>query len=261
MKHMIWWLIGLILLTACGPSKPAVQTTISQTYAAQATPTPQPTPVPQPCLTEEVRTSVEDIRGRFIDQVRIASSTQRVSLSPVIANLNVIREEANLLRLPDCAAELKPYLLAFMDVIITRYTEYFDLGTPNADYFISAAEYMSQYTQAFDAIKLADSILASSSVQAVGSSAFMISEPRVVQTTISFELRHTLDVPVHYIRGDLRYNIADGSSVVIDTFYCSMLDPGEMRPLGYERPLTGDESSLDLYSVYVTIQSAYMINP
>ena len=57
---------------------------------------------------------------------------------------------------------------------------------------------MSQYTQAYDAVELADSILAGSSVLTVGSSAFVISEPRVVQTTISFELRHTLDVPVHF---------------------------------------------------------------
>ena len=78
----------------------------------------------QPCTvqSEQFIQDFDAIMSEWTDAEMVAQSTPRVSLPPVVSELQEIRRRAdNELTPPDCAADLKPKILEFMDATIDLY--------------------------------------------------------------------------------------------------------------------------------------------
>ncbi len=101
--------LAATVLSGCGPA---------------ATPTPGPTPTPDPCGPSEVTrylTSIRDVSRRFDDAVALANNTPRMSLPPIVSDLQSIRRAAEDLVVPECAREAKDSLVSYMSAMIDAF--------------------------------------------------------------------------------------------------------------------------------------------
>jgi hypothetical protein len=104
MKRIAIVAVALFILSAC---------------AAPAT--PAMTPTPDPCSQSEITKYIDTINGvarRFDDAYTLANSTPRMSLPPVISDLQAIRRDTEDLKVPVCADKAKQALVAYMNATI-----------------------------------------------------------------------------------------------------------------------------------------------
>jgi hypothetical protein len=255
MKNIIYSLILVTIITACSPSESAVQTALSQTQAAAVT----PTPTYQPCLTESVRADITTLIQQFQNIEEIASSTPRISLSPVILDLNDIRNNANVLILPECASSLKPLIVSYMDSIIAAYSA-FQAQNSTSHYLNAADDYFWQYIRAFDDIEKSD-FLHAGTIQPADKSLFVFSRNVVDNDNVIITISHSAQVTYHYITGSIQSDKPDGTSLTLSSFYFSSLDPGETVEIPYERTRNDLVNNVDVSKVYIVIDSVYVITP
>jgi hypothetical protein len=86
-----------------------------------------PTPTPDPCSAGEIKRyaeAIRDVSREFADAYTVATSAPRMSLAPVIQDLQAIRREAEDLEVPECAAPAKDALIAYMNVAIEAFTAF-----------------------------------------------------------------------------------------------------------------------------------------
>jgi hypothetical protein len=58
---------------------------------------------------------MKDIYSRWADSVQLAGSTSRLGLSPVISNMQALKQEADAVRIPGCLSPMKTAMVASMD--------------------------------------------------------------------------------------------------------------------------------------------------
>lgn len=115
----------LLILVACSsqPSDSAIQTAIAQTQfpKAQSTleATGEPTATPKPrvsCPDEDVSIYLDDLDNlleEFDDTVTIAGSTARMSLAPIIQDMQSQKREARRLDRPECANYVQDLVVVY----------------------------------------------------------------------------------------------------------------------------------------------------
>ena len=64
------------------------------------------------------------VSRRWLDAYTLAGSTPRISLPPVIANMQAIRREMEGLALPQCLAQAKRFRVAAMDRQLSEFTAF-----------------------------------------------------------------------------------------------------------------------------------------
>lgn len=84
-------------------------------------------PAPDPCSAGEVTQYADAIRSvsrEFADTYTVAANAPRMSLAPVIQDLQAIRRKAEDLAVPECAAPARDALVAYMNVAIEAFTAF-----------------------------------------------------------------------------------------------------------------------------------------
>jgi uncharacterized protein (DUF983 family) len=100
------------------------QPTLTQQPTKPKPPTETPTPA---CPPKEVQAFVKEITpllGRFVDAVKVADSTARISLVPIITQMQEIRREAQSKQPPPCAAPAYNDILQGMDLYIEAFLSF-----------------------------------------------------------------------------------------------------------------------------------------
>lgn len=135
---------SLLLLSACAIMPGVV-------------PTATPTRDPNVCMPEDVtkyKTLTREIVSQFEDAFQLASNTPRITLSPVIQNMQAIRREAQALELPVCTHNAQNRLIDYMDVSINAFSAF--MGQRPEDevngLFNAAQLRRSQYYETADAL-------------------------------------------------------------------------------------------------------------
>lgn len=112
-----------------------------------------PTPTPDPCSPTEIKKyidSIDDVSRRFDDALQLALSTSRISLSPVVADLQTIRRDAEDLEVPECAIDAKGWLILYIDTTIEAFLN-FMAQEPDSQVqskFKLASQYLLSYQEA-----------------------------------------------------------------------------------------------------------------
>ncbi len=83
--------------------------------------TATPTPLPCAVLMVGFMDELNQVAGRWDDANTLAGSTSRIALSPVIAQLQEARRQADALQPPGCAKMIRNYLVDYMDTTIEAY--------------------------------------------------------------------------------------------------------------------------------------------
>ncbi len=125
MKKTILALLLALAATSCAPSQAAIEKAIAETQTAlPPTATPRPTPAPtakateDPCPLEGVKAYVAAVNTNFQrwnDELTIAGNAPRISLPPIIEEMQAVRREARLLTPPLCAKKVQEEYLAYLD--------------------------------------------------------------------------------------------------------------------------------------------------
>lgn len=135
------FLATLIACSSSDPSESVIQTAIAQTQEAPDVPeteealvadneadpteTPSPTATPKPrvsCRDDDVETYLEELEfmmEEWDDTVTIAESTSRMSLAPIIQDMQNIKRDARRLDRPECAVYLQDLVTLAMESEIT----------------------------------------------------------------------------------------------------------------------------------------------
>lgn len=146
---VIFILVSMILFVSClsSPSDEDIQTAIAQTASAprqdaasstdsdapireEAIETLLPTETPElivHCPNNEVETYLEELDfllEEWDDTVEIAGSTSRMSLSPVIKDLQDIKRDARRLERPECANYLQDLVVVAMESQINAFISF-----------------------------------------------------------------------------------------------------------------------------------------
>lgn len=82
-----------------------------------------PTPTPEPChiQAETFIQNVDNLLSRFDDVELRAESTSRIALSPVVGDMQSLRQEAEALEPPACAERTHELLGEYMQLVIEGY--------------------------------------------------------------------------------------------------------------------------------------------
>ena len=109
-----------------------------------------PTPTPDPCSPTEIDKyldAIRDVSRRFDDASMLANNTPRMSLPPVISDMQVIRRQAEDLKVPDCAATAKGVLVRYMNAVIDAFTAFLGQESDSAvsAHFDTASTLMDRY--------------------------------------------------------------------------------------------------------------------
>ncbi len=97
---------------------------------------------------------VRDVARRFDDAVELAQSTPRVSLAPIVSDLQAIRRDAEDIEVPDCAADAQDALIAYMDSTIDGFRAFLASeadASVNA-YFDAASRHFNDYQERLDTV-------------------------------------------------------------------------------------------------------------
>lgn len=108
---LLFFIVALLFLSACGKSIPSVN----------ATPLPSITPTPDPCATNNLSASIKpvnDLTRQFDDYASLASNTPQSQLVQVIPPMQAIRRSAEDQVVPSCLVQMKKYQLAYMDTFL-----------------------------------------------------------------------------------------------------------------------------------------------
>jgi len=133
------WMLVLVLLSAL-------------MAGCSGSPFGGPTPTPDPCSPSEINKyldAIRDVSRRFGDAHTLASNTPRMSLPPVISDLQAIRRDAEDLEVPDCAVKAKQALVAYMNAVIDAFTAFLGQEPDSAvsAAFDEASELLAKYLE------------------------------------------------------------------------------------------------------------------
>lgn len=111
--------------------------------------TPRPTPTPE-CTPEDVQAFLDELEpllGRWDDRAKIAGSTARINLSPVLTDLQDTKQEVEDLEAPWCAESTQDRAVAYMEGIIDAYIAFMS-DEPDyevSDKFEAAEEMLTRF--------------------------------------------------------------------------------------------------------------------
>jgi len=119
------------------PSTSAIQTAIAQTQTPAAvkpilTPSTSPSPAPTPkpkvsCPDSEVKTYLKELDlllEEFDDTTKVAESTSRIGLAPVMANMQSQKRSIRRLVAPDCAKYLTDLVVVAVETHIDAFLSF-----------------------------------------------------------------------------------------------------------------------------------------
>lgn len=126
---------------------------IAVSSCAGTSPFGGPTQTPDPCSASELvkyAEAIEDVSRRFDDAYNLANNTSRMSLSPVIGDLQEIRRDAQDLDVPRCALDTKTNLVNYMDAIIDAFLAFLaqEPDSVVSGRFSTASNYYGKYLKA-----------------------------------------------------------------------------------------------------------------
>ena len=108
---------GVLILVSCGGSEPEP----TQTPTPIPSPAPTDVPTPDPCPSAEVEAfadAIAELHSEFRDTWRVAEATPRVSLSPLVLELQHIRNRTAEMDYPSCLALSFQSELNGMDLVL-----------------------------------------------------------------------------------------------------------------------------------------------
>lgn len=111
----------------------------------------------RPCSEQakEYIKEAEELFDDWDDANRLAGTTSRIALSPVIARLQEIRREASNLQVPECAEKVNDVLLDYMDKTIDGYIAFMSKEDDDKvnDIFDEAGLLLDRFMEEFIALE------------------------------------------------------------------------------------------------------------
>lgn len=118
---------GLLLLALAGCGNEPVASAPSPTEAPTAAPTATPEPTCQELMQAYVK-EAKPLRDEFLDSLKVAKSTARMSLAPQIESLQRIKRETAKVTAPECAGKTHEILISGMATHIDGMLEFLGQG-------------------------------------------------------------------------------------------------------------------------------------
>lgn len=117
-----------------------------------------PTPTPE-CTGEDVQAFLDElgpILGRWDDRAELAGNTGRMNLSPIVSDLQDIKQAVQELDAPWCAEEAQEKAVAYMDQYIDGYLAFMaeESDTTLNEKFERADELLTDFKEARSALRV-----------------------------------------------------------------------------------------------------------
>ncbi len=120
--------LAAFVLVACGAPPVAVVPTPTLTPPPTVTPaptsTPEPTPLPCYLAAEEYHTELDKLMAEWDDKDELAEQAPRMSLTPLISDLQDLKREIDALEHPACTDKVAGYLSVYMSTRLDAYTAF-----------------------------------------------------------------------------------------------------------------------------------------
>jgi hypothetical protein len=213
---------------------------------------------PRVCLDENRFSDFVDVTNRYIDVNNVALNTHKNALTPVITDLQAIRNEAQTLDLPECASEIKDYLLEYMDSTIDGYLA-FHSGYNAELYFRDAREIWKKLEYSFGELTRATTLESGKIKKSEGELEFSVAPEIIDSNRVRFVLTNNSDKTAFYITVGIAHKKADGEIKQLREDFFYSIVPSDQGYIDYHRSLKEFVTGVDVEELIITINEAYYV--